>query len=208
MKCFESTDRNRVVRVQVSMRECAYPVIGWGKHFFLAALAGRKIKGVCNEKKAARLFPFVLEGSLELCVRLKTFRVKAAGGRDGVPPFNSREGPCPVRGVSSLNRQRGVLHEKRQRPQSMKNAKGRGPCLFSSSKQEDSLRSEGRQGIETDAEGKKAKSRGLLGLPCSPAGKAAGRLSENEKERRGQERLFCGGSPKVGGRQEPVTVSA
>ena len=103
------------------------------KHLILSLLLG--IKSVYDEKKAARLFPFVLEGSLELCVRLKTFRVKAAGGRDGVPPFNSREGPCPVRGVSSLNRQRGVLHEKRQRPQSMKNVKGRGPCLFSSSNQ-------------------------------------------------------------------------
>ena len=53
------------------------------------------------------MFPFVLEGSLKLCVRLKTFRVKTAGGRDGVPPFNSREGPCPVRGVSSLKQAKG-----------------------------------------------------------------------------------------------------
>ena len=48
----------------------------------------------------------------------------------------------------------------------MKNVKGRDPCLFSSSNQEGSLRSRGRQGIGTDAEGKKAKSRGLLGLTC------------------------------------------
>lgn len=78
-----------------------------GQTFFLAALAGRKNKSVYKEKKAARLFPFVLEGSLELCVRLKTFRVKTAGGRDGVPRFNSREGPCPVRGVSSLKQAKG-----------------------------------------------------------------------------------------------------
>ena len=147
-----------------------------GQTFFLAALADEKIKSVYDEKRRRGCFRLSWAGSLELCVRLKTFRVKTAGGRDGVPPINSREGPCPVWGVLSLNRQKGVLHEKRQRPQSMKNVKGRGPCLFSSSNQEGSLRSGGRQGIGTDAEGKKAKSRGLLDLPCSPAGKAAGRL--------------------------------
>ena len=89
----------------------------------------------------------------------------------------------------------------------MKNVKGRGPCLFSSSNQEGSLRSGGRQEIGTDAEGKKAKSRGLLGLPCSPAGKAAGRLSENGKERRGQGRLFLWGLAKGRRRTEPGTVS-
>ena len=89
------------------MRDMRLPCHWLGQTFFLAALAGRKIKSVYNEKKAARLFPFVLEDSLELCVRLKTFRVKTAGGRDGVPPFNSREGPCPVRGVSSLKQAKG-----------------------------------------------------------------------------------------------------
>ena len=85
----------------------------------------------------------------------------------------------------------------------MKNVKGRGPCLFSSSNQEGSLQSGGGQGIGTDAEGKKAKSRGLLGLPCSPvSGKAAGRLSENGK------REEVKGGSSVGSRQRSAADRA
>ena len=49
----------------------------------------------------------------------------------------------------------------------MKNVKDRGPCLFSSSNQEGSLRSGGRQGIGTDAEGKKQKAEVIW--PCLAA---------------------------------------
>ena len=123
------------------------------------------------------MFPFVLEGSLELCVRLKTFRVKTAGGRDGVPRFNSREGPCPVWGVLSLNRQKGVLHEKRQRPRS----------LFVFFFKPASLRSGGRQGIGTDAEDKKAKSPRPFGpalQPCRESGRQTFRKWKREKRPR------------------------
>ena len=88
----------------------------------------------------------------------------------------------------------------------MKNVKGRGPCLFSSSNQEGSLRSRGRQGIGTDAEDKKAKSRGLLGLTCDSVSEKRQAFRKWKREKRSREALLWG-LAKGRRRTEPVTVS-
>ena len=101
------------------MRECAYPVIGWGKHFFLAALAGRKIKSVYNEKKAARLFPFVMGGfSRTLC---QTKNVQGQGRwREGRRAAVQQ----PRRPLSGFGRS---LFKTGKEAFCMKNVKGRSP---------------------------------------------------------------------------------
>ena len=63
----------------------------------------------------------------------------------------------------------------------MKNVKGRGPGLFSSSSREGSLRSGGRQGIGTDAEGKKQKAEVFWACLAALPGKRQAGFQKMEK---------------------------
>ena len=101
------------------MRDMRLPCHWLGQTFFLAALAGRKIKSVYNEKKAARLFPFVLGGfSRTLC---QTKNVQGQGRwREGRRAAVQQ----PRRPLSGAGR---FLFKTGKGAFCMKNVKGRSP---------------------------------------------------------------------------------